>query len=92
MSTFIDSWEKCPRSANIASEPGIVKLRLKEKLEKESKWLKYICTSIYLLCIVEFHPRTSNLLFGFSLEMCTCSVGIELDRHEGSSGKYCINR
>lgn len=94
--TFIDNWEKCPRSANIASEPVEIRMqvRLYHVKKREINWGLRAAQELAtcLLCTVEYLPTTSNLLSEFSLEIYKCSTATELDRREDSNRKYCTAR
>lgn len=103
--TWMAECEKCPRSANIASEPAIIinphirsswiccpynRLSFTKKIKGIVS--TFHCSIWYLSCIVEFHPRTSNHLSLFSLRTLACNMVKVLDKHGDSSEKYYIDR
>lgn len=63
---------------------GMLDYDIWKKCKEHYKERSLLC---YLLCIKGSHPRTSNLLFGFSSRICTCSMERVLDKHVDSNGK-----
>lgn len=54
--------------------------------------LRIMSYDIYLLCITEFHPGTSNHFSQSSSRTCTCRMERVLDKHVGSIERYYINQ